>query len=831
MISFLQHLDEAAARKLDIKQFPHFAKMRQFGAVLDTLNLALSRGQTTIAEHGDVKSAFNRYAGKYMSSDPSEGQLPLAVKRETMPHEVWIKLWVTFDSVFGNSSTPEIHTAQAKLKKAVAWLAANAKTAAPMVVTTMQHYIAFAQEMTIIATAVETMKSMIVKRVIKTDAEKSSEKTRAYQAPLADSSAVKAVHDTLKEMTDEMIPLMVKERVKELREKCAEVEKLAEKPKDFYTLMVATTRDERIRERRRFLGQLISIMGGTVKENWKTQRATLDVGNYLPKLKAMATTEALGVQSSFLQKNVAKLASILQKKSNIKGKPKILQMQYARGVFEGDLQITFKDGASFRVRNKIVSQTRSTANMVGYTQFYQFPTTFHDVMLPNGKAMGLPSEERMNTVFVNESRHEPLQMDVEDTSRDGNDRITFHEFLQEDKSGKLMHLTHLEDLMLDEGVAGMRRAIEVLHQFQDMLINGGVSKAMHVTTKWDGAPSVVFGPDPADGKFFVATKSAFSKAPKLMKSHADITDTYGSEGVAQVLHDCLSELALLHPTRVLQGDLLFSGGRGVKSQSIDGTDYLTFRPNTILYAVGATSALGGHISRAALGIVIHTMYAGAGTLEHLRATPITPGVFSALKKTNRVVALDAAYDDVSGNATFTTDEDAEFSLLLSRIGTLAQHISALVYTTLMTEPLHALVNMFLNQQVRGGHTTSPKQTLDALSLFLSERQEKEMAARSSAAGKEKVAASFGVMMDSVRTHQREFGQWFELHTAITNAKVMLIRKLAQASRVQTFIPTADGFRVTGPEGFVAVSHAGKMVKLVDRLEFSRANFLAPKEWQ
>ena len=409
--------------------------------------------------------------------------------------------------------------------------------------------------------------------------------------------------------------------------------------------------------------------------------------------------------------------------------------------------------------------------------------------------------------------------------------ITFRDFLQEDKSGKLMHLTHLEDLMLDEGLAGMRRAIEVLREFRNMLIGGGVSKAMHVTTKWDGAPSVVFGPDPADGKFFVATKSAFSKAPKLMKSHADVTDTYGSEGVAQVLHDCLSELALLHPTHVLQGDLLFSGGRGVKSQSIDGTNYLTFRPNTILYAVGATSVLGQHISRAALGIVIHTMYAGAGTLEHLHATPITPAVFSALKKTNRVVTLDAAYDDVSGNATFTTDEDAEFSLLLSRIGTLAQRIPALIYTTLMTEPLHAIVNMFLNQQVRGGHAHASKQTLDALSLFLSARQDKEMSSRSSAAGKEKVRQTFTVMLDAVRTNQQAFAEWFELHTAITDAKLLVIRKLAQASRVQTFIPTADGFRVTGPEGFVAVSHAGKMVKLVDRLEFSRANFLAPKEWQ
>ena len=409
--------------------------------------------------------------------------------------------------------------------------------------------------------------------------------------------------------------------------------------------------------------------------------------------------------------------------------------------------------------------------------------------------------------------------------------ITFNEFLQESKSGKLTHLTHLEDLMLEDGIAGMQHAIEVLRQFRHMLISGGVSKALHVTTKWDGAPSVVFGPDPADGKFFVATKSAFSKVPKLMKSHAQITETYGSGGVGEVLHDCLSELALLRPTQVLQGDLLFSGARGVKAQSIQGKNYLTFRPNTILYAVGVESALGQSIDRAALGIVIHTMYSGSGTMARLRAAPITPGVFSSLKKTSRVASLDASYDDVSGNVSFTNEEEGEFSLLLSRVGTLAQRIPALTYTTFAAEPLHALMNIFLNQQVRGGRAKSSRRIVNDLSIFLATRQKMEMARRSSDAGKENVAATFTAMLDAVRTNRGEMSQWFELHAAIAAAKLVIIRKLEQAARVETFIPTSNGFRVTGPEGFVAVSRAGRMVKLVDRLEFSRANFMAPRDWQ
>ena len=218
-------------------------------------------------------------------------------------------------------------------------------------------------------------------------------------------------------------------------------------------------------------------------------------------------------------------------------------------------------------------------------------------------------------------------------------------------------------------------------------------------------------------------------------------------------------------------------------------------------------------------------------MARLRAAPITPGVFSSLKKTSRVASLDASYDDVSGNVSFTNEEEGEFSLLLSRVGTLAQRIPALTYTTLADEPLHALMNIFLNQQVRGGRAKSPRQIVNDLSIFLAGRMTKERAKRSSEAGKEIVTATFTVMLDAVRTNRGELSQWFELHAAISAAKLVIIRKLEQAARVETFIPTANGFRVTGPEGFVAVSRAGRMVKLVDRLEFSRANFMAPRDWQ
>lgn len=405
--------------------------------------------------------------------------------------------------------------------------------------------------------------------------------------------------------------------------------------------------------------------------------------------------------------------------------------------------------------------------------------------------------------------------------------ITFNQYLHEAAAGKLTHLTHLEDLILDQGAAGAAFTFDVLAQFGHMLEHGGVPRSLNVTTKWDGAPSVVFGPDPADGKFFVATKAAFSKNPKLMKSQEQIAETYGDSGLANKLHACFSELVALRPRQILQGDLLFTDD--VTTRTIEGKSYLTFRPNTILYAVDHASHLGQQIARAHLGIVVHTMYQGSGkTIEGYHATPISPSVFAALGKTARVVVVDAAFDDLSGTVTFTTEEQADFNLLMAHVHTLSSEVSTAIYQAVMTEPLHGLIQMFINQRVRENRVTTS--TIDELMNFIVVRRDKEMGSRSSEKGKQDQKAKFDAIMTQVRENAKGYLAWFSLHQAIMNAKTLVVRKLGQASRVQTFVPTENGFRVTGPEGFVATSHTGQTVKLVDRLEFSRANFLAPKDW-
>jgi hypothetical protein len=328
----------------------------------------------------------------------------------------------------------------------------------------------------------------------------------------------------------------------------------------------------------------------------------------------------------------------------------------------------------------------------------------------------------------------------------------------------------------------------------------------------------------------VATKAAFSKNPKLMKSHNDIVREYGDSGVANKLHTCLSELEPLKPKGVWQGDLIYTDD--VSEQVIDGKAYLTFRPNTIMYAVEKDSDFGKRIAASYLGIILHSQYAGSGnSLANYHVVPTSAVAFSRLVHSSRVVAVDNTFDDVSGSVTFTSGEEADFMLTLKRVEALTHAVPAAIITLMSQAPLHDLVQLFLNARVRGGeHGGSGAKALSGLLSFLLTRRDEEANKRKSAEGQAGVRQRFDNQIADLTKHEAQVIAWFNLHATLNDAKMQIIRKLNMAKNVATFVPTAQGLKATGHEGFVAVSHAGRMVKLVDRLEFSRNNFLVPKQW-
>lgn len=390
----------------------------------------------------------------------------------------------------------------------------------------------------------------------------------------------------------------------------------------------------------------------------------------------------------------------------------------------------------------------------------------------------------------------------------------FSDYLTEQKN---THMTHIEDKVLYGGVNGTRQAIFALRDMRDMLAG---KKEGNVSVKWDGAPAIFAGTDPRDGKFFVAKKGIFNKNPKVYKTPADIdADTSGD--LAAKLKDALKYLPELGIKGVIQGDFLF--GRGdLKRRKIDGNAYVTFHPNTIVYAVPVDQAK--EILQAKIGIVWHTTYSGS-TFETMKASY---GVnVSQLKSTKNVWSQDAMLRNVQ-NATMTKSETETVNEYLSQIGKLFNSISGTTLRALEGNPILAQhIEQYNNTFVRAGAVIGNSQAHTAkLIRWIKNKYKAEIDKRKSAAGK----ATQQKRLDDLlaffsEENKANLVKMFELQKLIVLVKLKLINKLNRLSNLETFVKTRNGFKVTGQEGYVAIDTlGGDAVKLVDRMEFSYNNF-------
>ena len=389
-------------------------------------------------------------------------------------------------------------------------------------------------------------------------------------------------------------------------------------------------------------------------------------------------------------------------------------------------------------------------------------------------------------------------------------------------------MTHVEELIFMKGVAGTRQAIEFLRDMRDALVSNAKSK-VNITVKWDGAPAIFAGTDPSDGKFFVAKKGIFNKNPKVYKSESEI-DVGGELG--EKFKIAFRNFKYLDIKGVIQGDLMFTND--VKSETIDDKKYLTFQPNTIVYAVEKNSELGRMISKAEIGIVWHTTYTG-NSFEDMKASfgkPIVP----KLRKSSKVWMDDATYRDVSGTATFTAAESKKVTQLLSRAGQTFKRVNARVINDISTnQEFSKIFTTFNNTYVRAGTPfPSPKKHLKDFFKYMNQRLKKEVDKVKTPAGKQRAEQKNKDLQRFAIRNEGALLNLLSLMNDVVDAKRMIIFKLNQANRMPMFLRTVNGFKITDQEGFVAIDKLkGGAVKLVNRLEFSKANFSPDiiKGWQ
>jgi hypothetical protein len=402
--------------------------------------------------------------------------------------------------------------------------------------------------------------------------------------------------------------------------------------------------------------------------------------------------------------------------------------------------------------------------------------------------------------------------------------------LQEDRVINA-HMTHVQDLVLHSGVRGVSQAIDALEGISEKLL-GNSSSRIDISVKFDGAPALYCGEDPTDGSFFVAKKGIFNKNPKVYKSHADIdADTSGD--LNKKLKVAFDELKDIGIRGVLQGDIMFSKG-DVKKEKIDGVSYITFHPNTIVYAIPEDSPLAKEILRAKLGIVFHTTYTGS-SFETLRAS--FGANIAGLKKKNSIWIRDAEYRDKTGKVTLSKKESDTVQGLISE----AKKIFAKISRTTLTEiakdsELAQTLEQYNNSLVRSGKPfpANSRTHVNGLIRWLNDRFSEEIAKRKTEKGKSvQIAKRDAFFKFFSQENIKNLELIFDLQRAIIDAKMIIITKLDSIKELDTFVKTKNGFKVTGSEGFVAIDRLrGGAVKLVDQLTFSHQNFSADilKNW-
>jgi len=269
----------------------------------------------------------------------------------------------------------------------------------------------------------------------------------------------------------------------------------------------------------------------------------------------------------------------------------------------------------------------------------------------------------------------------------------------------------------------------------------------------------------------------------------------------------------------------------LEEKTIEGETFTTFQPNTIVYAIPKGTKLEKIISSAKMGIVFHTSYTGK-TISDLKASFNID--ISRLKMTKDVWFRDASFIDASGTASFTREETLKITEVLSDAGRIFNQLNSMTLNRIAASEVYKMqIKTFNNTKVRAGQAiTNTSLHVTQLMKWVEDRLNKEILSAKKSDTREKRLKEKNEVMRFYRQNAEQLKLIFDLQNKIVDAKLMIVRKLEKMKQVaKTFIRTEDGFRITAPEGFVAVDRLkGNAVKLIDRLEFAHANFNAAKNW-
>jgi hypothetical protein len=390
-----------------------------------------------------------------------------------------------------------------------------------------------------------------------------------------------------------------------------------------------------------------------------------------------------------------------------------------------------------------------------------------------------------------------------------------HEIIQEE-TARNKHLDHIEDLMILYGQKGLDNSIAFLKDIIESLKTGNTS--LGVSTKWDGKPAIICGENPDNGKFFVSTKSVFgAKEQKAYHTEAELRKSGLPSDLIDKMAMCLKMLTKVGiGKRILQGDLMFTADMK-KAVNIDGKPHIAFQPNTIMYAVPKDSDIGSAISSAKLGIAFHTEYKG-DSLKSIQAVSYNFNS-KVLKQTSDVWVTDPNIYDLSP-ALMKGSESEVAIRMLKECEALSSKVRPFLKTLIAQKEIaENYLLPYVNSTINGGMNNF---NASSLKLNIKGKFEKDINKLKTDKAKQAKTELMQKQLDFVDAYSKQIDQMFELHNKIANIKEILLRKLYAISTLGHFFMDENGIRPTNPEGIV-IYRSGSVIKLVNRLEFSKQN--------
>ena len=383
---------------------------------------------------------------------------------------------------------------------------------------------------------------------------------------------------------------------------------------------------------------------------------------------------------------------------------------------------------------------------------------------------------------------------------------------EETEPQQVKHIHHAEDRPLLHGSSGFEHAHAALMHAHEHMKAG--KNSSDLTMKYDGSPAIIFGHHPQTKKFFVASKSAFNKNPKINYSNADIEKNHGhAPGLVSKLKSALKHLPKVAPNHgVYQGDMMHT------QEDHKIHEAVSFTPNTITYTAHGDEAK--KVLRSKMGVVVHQQYHENPKNPGLENMSASPHVDHSHFTQHPDVHLKSAEHDTSKINYPKQDQDS-FEKHMSAAKAIHDTHGAKMYSATAKHQGEAgHLSTYINSTVRTGE----KPNAGGLAKHIAGIYTKEASKLKTPAGIAKRKTESDSHVAHINQNAGHYTNLLNMHHHLQQAKNTLVSNL---EKHEGGLEHHIGDAKSKPEGFV-INHKFKgntePTKLVNREEFAKANF-------